>query len=324
MGGLYLAALRASEEMGRVAEDASAAARYEKIFKNGFSKLPAALWNNEYYIQIVDLEKHTENQYGMGCHSDQLLGQWWAHQLDLGYILPKDQVRKTLGSMMQYNWRESFVGFKQSPRVFVSEEDKGLVVCTWPKGGRPKSPTPYSDEVWTGIEYEVAGLMLQEGMIEDAIKILSGVRSRYDGRERSPWNDVECGDHYARAMSSWALLEAAAGQRYNAEEGFLALAPVITPDNFRCFIITSDGWGNFDQRFNSGKQTATLSAAYLKIKLRTLELTYLGQNAPQKIAANLNGKALQLKKTITGKKVRLESDAALELNAGDRFQVEIV
>ncbi|HLY61637.1 MAG TPA: GH116 family glycosyl-hydrolase [Terriglobia bacterium] len=324
MGGLYLAALRASEEMARLVGDAPAAAQYEKIFKNGYTGLPATLWNNEYYIQKVDLEKHAADQYGTGCHSDQLLGQWWARQLDLGYILPKDQVRKTLGSIVRYNWRESFIGFKQAPRVFASDADKGLLVCTWPKGGRPKSPTPYSDEVWTGIEYEVAGLLLQEDMVEDALRILGGIRARYNGSERSPWNDVECGDHYARAMSSWALLEAAAGQRYDSEEGFLAFAPKINPNNFRSFVITTEGWGSFDQRFSSGRQTNSLIAAYGKIKLRTLELSFVGQKIPQELAATLNGKVLQLKETITGKTVRLESAPALELNPGDRLQVEIV
>lgn len=324
MGGLYLAALRASEEMARIVGDPAAAVQYEKVFKNGHSGLPAALWNTEYYIQIVDLDKHTENQFVTGCHSDQLLGQWWAHQLDLGYIFPKDHVRKTLNSIMRYNWRENFTGFKQSPRVFVSDQDRGLLVCTWPKGGRPKSPTPYSDEVWTGIEYEVAGLLLQEDMNEEAMKILSGVRARYNGRERSPWNDVECGDHYARAMSSWALIEAAAGQRYNAQEGFLAFAPRFTPNNFRSFVITAEGWGNFDQKYSSGHQTNSLSAAYGIIKLRTLELTHIGPGAPQKITGTLNGRTLELKKIITGKRLRLESASGMELHVGDRLQVEIV
>jgi uncharacterized protein (DUF608 family) len=324
IGGLYLAALRASEEMARSAGDIPAADQYKKVFENGFINLPALIWNGEYYIQKVDLEKHTKNQYGMGCFSDQLLGQWWAHQLELGYILPQDQVRTTLRSIVRYNWQENFVGFKQSPRVFASDHDKGLLVCTWPKGGRPKSPTPYTDEVWTGMEYEVAGLLLQHDMVEDAMKIVRGVRARYDGGERSPWNDVECGDHYARAMSSWTLLEAAAGQRYNAAQSFLAFAPKFTPHDFRCFFITSDGWGQFDQRLSSASQINSLTAAYGKIKLRTLELTYAGQHVPQKATAALHAKALPLKVTISGKTVRLESAVDIELSAGDRLQLDII
>lgn len=324
IGGLYLAALRAAEEMARSAGDMPAADEYKNVFESGFTHLPALIWNGEYYIQKVDLEKHAKNQYGKGCLSDQLLGQWWAHQLDLGYIFPQDQVLKTLRSIVQYNWRENFVGFKQSPRVFASDHDKGLLVCTWPKGGRPKSPTPYTDEVWTGMEYEVAGLLLQHDMVEDAMKIVRGVRARYDGVKRSPWNDVECGDHYARAMSSWALLEAAAGQRYNAAQNFLAFAPKITPHNFRCFFITAGGWGRFDQKLSSASQINSLTAVYGIIKLRTLELGFTGQHVPQKATATLKSKALPLKVTISGKTVRLESVVDIELRAGDRLQLKII
>ena len=321
IGSLYLAALRAAEEMARRTGDRRMAERYRQVYEKGRVNLPREIWNGEYYVQKVDLVKHVEHQYGLGCHADQLLGQWWAHQLDLGYLLPEDQVRTTLDSVLKYNWREDFAGFQQEPRAFASEHDKGLLICTWPKGGRPKVPTLYSDEVWTGIEYEVAGLLLYEGRDEDAMKILRGVRARYDGRERSPWNDIECGDHYARAMSSWTLLEAAAGQRYNAAEEFLAFAPNTTPENFRCFFITAAGWGTFDQRISQSAQVETLSARYGRVSLRALEFACGGKAT--KASAMLNGKALPLTSSFIAKGARLEASPAIVLNAGDSLQVVI-
>ncbi|MGD0922265.1 MAG: GH116 family glycosyl-hydrolase [Terriglobia bacterium] len=321
IGSLYLAALRAAEEMARRTGDRKMADRYREVYARGRVNLPREVWNGEYYVQKVNLEKHLEYQYGLGCHADQLLGQWWAHQLDLGYLLPEDQVRTTLDSILKHNWREDFADFRQEPRAFASEHDKGLLICTWPKGGRPKVPTLYSDEVWTGIEYEVAGLLLYEGRDEDAMKILRGVRARYDGRERSPWNDIECGDHYARAMSSWTLLEAAAGQRYNAAEEFLAFAPNTTPENFRCFFITAAGWGTFDQRISQSAQVETLSARYGRITLRTLEFACGGKAT--KASAMLNGKTLPLTSSFIAKAARLEASPAIELNAGDSLQVVI-
>ena len=321
IGSLYLAALRAAEEMARLAGEPAIAQRYHAIYEKGRVNLPREVWNGEYYTQKVDLEAHVEHQYGLGCHADQLLGQWWAHQLELGYILPEEQVRKTLDSLLKYNWRENFVGFKQAPRVFASDRDQGLLICTWPKEGRPKIPTLYSDEVWTGIEYEVAALLLYEGRVEDALKILRGVRTRYDGRERSPWNDIECGDHYARAMSSWTLLEAAAGQRYHAAEGFLAFAPKTTPEDFRCFFITADGWGTFDQRISQSVQVQTLTARYGRISLRRLEFACQGK--PTKASATLNSKAISLKPSFIARIVRLEADQGIALNVGDSLQVVI-
>lgn len=323
IGGLYLAALRAAEEMARRVNDGAPARLYRSVFEKGRKNLPAEVWNGEYYVQKVDLEKYAEHQYGTGCHADQLLGQWWAHQLELGYVLPEDQVRTALRSILKYNWRENLLGFKQAPRAFASAHDKGLLVCTWPKGGRPQVPTLYSDEVWTGIEYEVAGLLLFEGMAEEALKIVRGVRARYDGRERNPWNEIECGDHYARAMSSWALLEAIAGQRTNAAEGFLAFAPKTSVANFRCFFITAEGWGTFGQEISPLSQVETLAAAYGTIKLHALEFAYQGKAKAPKATVTLNGKALALKPSFTPNNVRLESSQEIELNPRDFLQVEI-
>jgi uncharacterized protein (DUF608 family) len=323
IGSLYLAALRAAEEMGCILGDEGAARQYRSVYEKGRAKLPSELWNGEYYVQRTDLEKYPKNQYASGCLSDQLLGQWWAHQLDLGYILPQDQVHTALGSIAKYNWRENFGGFKQEPRVFASQHDKGLLICTWPRGGRPSVPTLYSDEVWTGIEYEVAALLLYEGRVEEALKIVRGARARYDGRERSPWNDVECGDHYARAMSSWALLEAVAGQRYNAAEAFLAFAPKTTPENFRCLFITASGWGTFDQKISGASQVNAITAAYGQVKLRTLELALHSKATPRKASAWLNGKPIMLRSHLSRGTARLESSPELQLNAGDSLRVEV-
>jgi len=323
LGTLYLAALRAAEEMARIAADAPAVERYRGLYEKGRSNLSRELWNGEYYVQKVDLTNHAKDQYATGCLSDQLLGQWWAHQLELGYILPAEQVRAAVGSIVRYNWRENFAEFKQEPRVFASEHDQGLLICTWPRGGRPEKPTLYSDEVWTGIEYEVAALLFYEGMVEDALKIVRGARARYNGRERSPWNDVECGDHYARAMSSWALLEAASGQRYNAEEGFLAFQPRLTPDSFRCLFITAGGWGTFEQKVSGRSQSNQLLSAYGESKLRALEFAFQGTGTPRSVTATLNGKALAAKSTVSGKTVRVEASEGFALKAGDSLRVEI-
>jgi hypothetical protein len=323
IGSLYLAALRAAEEMAHLAGDETPARRYRSVFEKGRINLPAEIWNGEYYIQKVDMEKYTEHQFGTGCHADQLLGQWWANQLELGYVLPEDQVRTTLQSIVRNNWREDFVGIEQTPRIFASEKDKGLLICTWPKGGKPRVPTLYSDEVWTGIEYEVAGLLLYEGMVEDALKIVRGARARYDGRERNPWNEIECGDHYARAMSSWTLLEAAAGQRYNAAEGFLAFAPRISPENFRCFFITAGGWGTFEQTSSGASQTETLAARYGTVKFGRLEFTAAAPLVPGSAAATIDGKSLSAKSTVSGKSVRLDFTSQVVVPAGSVLRVEI-
>jgi hypothetical protein len=270
--GFYLAALRAAEEMARIAGERELAGSYRARFQAGSAKVDELLWNGEYYEQKYDAKQFPEKQYGKGCLADQMIGQWWAHLLDLGHLFRAERVRSALDAVWRHNFRRDFVGFQQQ-RVYASDHDKGLLVCTWPRGGRPEKPMYYCDEVWTGIEYQVASHMLMEGMVEPALLITKAVRDRYDGRQRSPWNEVECGDHYVRAMSSWALLEAAAGFHYSAPDRRLRFSPKLTPEDFRSFFITDSAWGTLAQRVEGRRQIETLSVAWGRLAVRTLEFT---------------------------------------------------
>jgi hypothetical protein len=266
--------------MARRRGDDDLARECHEVFQRGRDTLEARLWNGEYYIQEVDLEKYPEQNWGLGCHSDHLLGQWWAHVLGLGHLLDPEHVRSALNSIVRYNFREDFSGFWQSfsgqmqeERQFVTEEDAGLVMCTWPKGGRPEVPTRYSDEVWTGIEYEVAALLLYEGQGEDAVTILDAARRRYDGRKQNPWNDIECGDHYVRAMSSWSLLEAASGYRYDAAANALTFSPVISPEEFRAPFITRDGWGTYSQQLGADGARYAIEVVHGEVEVAELRVS---------------------------------------------------
>jgi hypothetical protein len=114
--------------------------------------------------------------------------------------------------------------------------------------------------------------MLFEGMVNEALDIVAATRSRQDGRLRSPWNDVEFGDHYVRAMSSWALLEAAAGYRCDAGAGRMAFAPRIGADDFRCLFVASEGWGRYRQRLTGDTFRAELRLEWGELTLRQLTL----------------------------------------------------
>ena len=212
------------------------------------------LWNGEYYIQIPEPRK--ANDYNNGCHSDQLLGQWWAHMLDLGYLYPVERIRGALEAVMRHNFRENFVGFVQRPRRYIPDDEGGLLMCTWPHNDRPDPFIVYADEVWTGIEYAVAGAMVYEGQLEPARRIVRMARSRYDGRLRkdlnsgpggNPFNELECGKFYARAMSAWSLLVACQGLLLEGPRGLLGFRPKWQPEDHRSFFNTAESWGLFVQ-----------------------------------------------------------------------------
>lgn len=271
---LYLAALRAVEEMALCRGEEGLAAECRRRFEAGSKKIDATLFNGDYYEQHFDENAPgaATRQYGKGCLSDQLFGQWWAHTLGLGYLLDPANVRAALEAIYRHNFRHDFADHTQLPRVFASDWDRGLLTTTWPRGGRQDAPMLYCDEVWTGIEFQVAGHMLREGMAEEAMQIIKAAYDRHDGTFRSPWNEIECGDHYARPMCSWYMLEGAAGRVYHAPKGLLGFDPRLNQEHFRCFYISAEGWGSFSQRRAGTSQTNTLSVAWGSLSLRTLRL----------------------------------------------------
>jgi len=326
VGGLYLAALRAAEEMAKIMEETELAKEYRRVYERGREALDRELWNGEYYVQSYDAERHQEMQYGDGCLSDQVFGQWWAHVLDLGYVLPQEHVRSALNSVDRYNFKEDFAGFKQQPRVFASEKDRGLLICTWPKGGRPKRPMNYCDEVWTGVEYQVAAHMIYEGMVEQGLRIAKAGRDRYDGTHRNPWNEVECGDHYARAMSSWSLLEAASGYRHNAAEQSLGFGPRLGPENFKAFFIAAKGWGSFMHRVVEGRQEARLALRYGELELQAFSLTHPSpeQRLVRSVEARTGGRIVSVEWSQTEDEVQVCFKEPLRLEAGDALELTLL
>lgn len=276
IGALWLAALRAAEELARLQADEQRAARYRQLFERGSQRYDELLWNGEYYIQLIDPTIPPQDQFGNGCLADQLFGQWWAHLLDLGHLLPEEHVKQTLRSIVRYNFRAGFRDFTHGYRVFADQDDSGLLVCTWPHGGRPEVPVRYCDEVWTGIEYQVGAHCIMEGMAEEGLKILAALRARYNGTRRNPYNEIECGDHYVRAMAGWSVLEAISGFRYNALEDTLSFAPALDMDEFRAPFTTRDGWGAFARSRQANGWQVQLTCDFGEIQFQHLHLKLQG------------------------------------------------
>ena len=273
VGSLYLAALRAGEEMAKDMGDEQFAGRCRKIFESGSKLSVERLWDGEYFIQDVDLQKHPKYQYAKGCLSDQLFGQGWAHQLGLGYIYPPEYVKKALQSVWKYNWTPNVGPYNEAhkpERWFARAGEPGLFTCTWPKSDYIEEGVRYRSEVWTGIEYQVAGHMVWEGMINEAFAICNGIHQRYHPSKHNPFNEVECGDHYARAMASWGVYTALAGYEYHGPKGHIGFAPKITPDNFSAAFTAAEGWGLFSQKRESKIQRNQIDLCWGKLNLKTL------------------------------------------------------
>ncbi|MCC7496698.1 MAG: hypothetical protein IT160_03915 [Bryobacterales bacterium] len=314
-GAFYLGALRAGAEMARHLGDTAAADRYLQLAQKGAAGLDRLLYNGEYYVQKVDESKPKAKnyQYGEGCLSDQVLGQWFAEVVDLGKLLPHDHVKSALSSIFRHNFCEDFSDFPNVQRIYAMNEEKGLLLCSWPRGKRPALPFPYSDEVWTGIEYQVASHLIYEGFLREGLAIVSAVRGRYSGTNRNPWDEFECGHHYARAMSSWSLLTALSGFACSAPRKEIKFSPRINADNFRSLFSSGTAWGSYAQQRTKGKLTATIEVKGGRLELEQVRLPWTEKTARASSAAV----------KLAGSEARLTLHRPVRLKVGDRLTLVV-
>ncbi len=330
IGSQYLSALAAGVRMALLMNDSAAAARWKAVLEAGQKNQDQKLFNGEYYIQIP--EPNAARDYNNGCHADQLLGQWWAHMLDLGYLYPRDRVRGALEAVMKHNFRRTFHGFKQDPRRYIPDDEGGLLICAWPHNDRPKSFILYADEVWTGIEYSTAGALVYEGLIDQARQIVRMARSRYDGRQRNdlnsgpggnPYNELECGKFYARAMSSWSLLIASQGQILEGPKGILGFKPRWQPEDHRSFYTTCEAWGLFIQRREAKQQTDRIEVRHGRLRLKELVFEIPPDATNPTAAATVGGKPVKVTPNVSANEIRLGLDGDCTVTEGDAIEIAV-
>lgn len=243
---------------------------YKALYARSKQFTESELFNGEYFIQKIQwkglqapdptkeqsfggaysdeakalLEKEgPKYQYGDGCLSDGVLGSWMARVSGLDEPMDAAKTRSHLVAVHKYNLKKDLVKHANPQRPgFAYGTDGGLLLCSWPKGGKLSIPFVYSDEVWTGIEYQVASHLMFAGEVEKGLEIVRACRDRYDGSIRNPFNEYECGHWYARAMSSYGLLQGLTGVRYDAVEKTLYIDSQV--GDFTSFLSTETGFGN--------------------------------------------------------------------------------
>jgi uncharacterized protein (DUF608 family) len=312
MGLWYLGALRAAEEMARHVGDADFARECRRLFESGSRWTDANLWNGEYYVHRVVPPKSKDDvapglvvgmgagdvtkpdyQLGAGCLVDQLVGQFVADVCGLGPLVDPAHARETLRSVLRYNLRPQLHDHFNNMRAFAVADESALVMADYPKD-RPARPFPYFGEAMTGFEYVAAVGMLYAGMEAEGRSVVRAVRARYDGVRRSPFDEAECGHHYARAMASWAAVLALTGFRWSAVTSSLDLAPRAG----RHFWSNGSAWGTFAlEKDGEGAFDLRLSVAEGQLDLAELRLDGFGSHrlpAPRRLGA---GESLSLQVT---------------------------
>ncbi|HSB92623.1 MAG TPA: GH116 family glycosyl hydrolase, partial [Flavitalea sp.] len=283
----YLGALTAIIQMGRHLN--KHVSRYTQLLSKGRSFMESALYNGEYFYQKVEykslnapdpataksfggeyseearkiMEKEgPKYQYGTGCLSDGVLGAWIAAMAGLPGLLDDSKLKSHLLSIHKYNLKKTLADHANPQRpAYALGSEGGLLLCSWPKGGKPSLPFVYSDEVWTGIEYQVASHLMLMGRVKEGLDIVRLCRDRYNGKSRNPFNEYECGHWYARAMSSYGMLQSLTGMRYDAVDKKLYINSKV--GDFTSFLSTATGFGTVV--FKAGR--ASLEVVHGKIEV---------------------------------------------------------
>jgi uncharacterized protein (DUF608 family) len=266
----YMGALTAIIEMGKVVGDDVSS--YQILLDKGKKQLENELFNGEYFIQKIQVdglrtpdpvaasiagidmnyspeaiallqEEGPKYQYGNGCLSDGILGDWIGKMSGLNNFVDPYKVKSHLNSVYKYNMKTDLSDHANPQRsTYALGKEGGLLLCTWPHGDALTLPFVYSNEVWTGIEYQVASHLMSVGEVKKGLEIVREVRKRYDGKIRNPFNEYECGHWYARAMASYGLLQGLTGVRYDAVDRTLYIDSKI--GDFIGFLSTETGFGN--------------------------------------------------------------------------------
>ncbi|WP_052726590.1 GH116 family glycosyl-hydrolase [Devosia epidermidihirudinis] len=273
LSSMYVAALKAAAAMAEALREEEFASLCTRLGSAGGRYINDQLFENGYFGQQLDLgdkaqierfagaagkvgvisdgfmetywsDEHGQikYQFGDGCASDQILGQWHADLAGLEPFLEHDKVEAALTAIFEHNFRPTLTDHFNPCRVYALEDDAGLLIATWPEGTeKPAVPAPYSEEVWTGIEYAVASHLIQRGLTKQGLSIVAGARARHDGSRRNPWNEFECGSYYARSMSAYALVNAWSGFTFDLTKGSIGFAPKSTG---RFFWSVGAAWGD--------------------------------------------------------------------------------
>ena len=327
LSGIYIAACHACRQMALEKGDTAFAAQLATVAQAGASYIKNNLfYNNSYFIQLPDASSRNIGA-GYGCEIDQVLGQSWAFQVGLGQILDTPKTSDALAHLWTYNFTPDAGGFRTNPanpvsggRNYAQAGEAGLVMSTFPD---PANPTPsanvidsYFNECMSGFEHEVASHMIWAGKLQEGLALTRAIHDRYAPAKRNPYNEIECSDHYARAMASYGTYIAICGYEYHGPKGYLAFSPKLTPENFKAAFTTAEGWGRFTQQRTGTQQIMNLMMQQGQLSLKTFAFDVAPGATTGSFQFLLNGVPVSATPSRSGDRITVTLTSSLILPAG--------
>ena len=335
LSGLYLASLRAAAEMATDMGDRAFAAECRKSADTGRESIKR-LFDQEYFINQVDPKHPDAINSGTGCEIDQVFGQSWAYQVGLDRVIPEKETRLALQALWRYNFTPDCGAYRKiykGGRWFALAGEAGMLMCTFPREdwsfenasgkGNTDGCCNLFNEVMNGFEYQVAGHMIWEGMVQQGLAVTRAVHDRHHPSKRNPWNEVECGDHYARSMASYGVFIAACGFEYHGPKRHIGFAPRLTPENFKAAFTSAEGWGSLSQNRKGKAQTNRIEIKWGGLRLRTLAFELPPGVTLKTAKLSVGTKRITAKALQTGQRVELKLATEVTLKAKETIESKL-
>ena len=313
VSSIWLAGLAAGVRMAAVMGDAETEADYMNWLTHGQKSFNDELWQGQYYQMSRSI---ANNHQSTGIMLAGMVGQWFAHMCDIGYVFPKDKVQKHNLAAFKYCQQATRPGMP-----YVNPQD-GVAYINgyWPDGSGPKGEGQWSGP-WTGTEYMFASALGYEGIADKSVQVVSDVYDRY-AKRLSPWDHIECGDHYYRPLGVWAVLLSLQGFRYDATRQSIGFTPRTTPESHRSLFCTSQGWGDYTASKANGNRQHLLMLKSGTLMLRELTVGLSeseGISPGAGLTVTLNGRAVPATSTSRDGRLIVSLSSMAVLKPGDSF-----
>ncbi|RPE14280.1 hypothetical protein EGT74_00250 [Chitinophaga lutea] len=324
--GLCIAAARAAQSMAEETGDTTFAKTCAAYVQKGKANMEKELFNGEYFIHRPDAVQGRKKLGSYNtCHIDQVYGQSWAFQVGLPRVLDRDKSLSALKALWKYNFTMDvgpYIKTHTGGRPYALEGEGGMIMNTNPRN----EPKPYGEDVtWqlgyfhecmSGFEHQVAAHMMAEGMADEALVLTRVIHDRYHGAKRNPYNEIECSDHYARAMASYGTFISACGFEYHGPKKYIGFAPRVSPENFKAAFTAAEGWGTYSQQAGAAGQQHELKVVFGNLPVGRLMFELVQEWKPGKVTVRVNGAAVPAQFKTEGKRVliRLKNTVMVEEN----------
>ncbi|MDQ0109679.1 uncharacterized protein (DUF608 family) [Chitinophaga terrae (ex Kim and Jung 2007)] len=330
--GLCIAAAKAAQLMAEEMNDSAFAGKCREYVEKGGANMSAHLFNGEYFIHRPD---PVQGRRKLGsyntCHIDQVYGQSWAWQVGLGRLWNKEQTLSALRALWKYNFTTDvgpYIRTHHGGRPYALEGEAGMIMNTNPHN----EAKPYGEDVtWqlgyfhecmSGFEHQVASHMMAEGMTDEALILTRAIHDRYHGAKRNPFNEIECSDHYARAMASYGTFITACGYEYHGPKGEMKFKPAFGARDFRAPFTSAEGWGTFSQHLTKERSTHSITVKYGSLKLNKLTLDVRGTGALKKNKVRIGNKTLDVSWKQQEDQLHISFPATIRVAANETLTIE--